>query len=238
MAFLSWWRERMRLRCERSPGQGLLHDQRWIDYGPAFVDRVAVVRDPGVNVAYWNLPERPIDRVDGRFTAAGAPLRLFHFSGFDPSTPKVLSRHAETARDDLGACAELLARYVEELRAAAGGTESETPWTRFDDGTPIPDLARDLYRRLGDDVGGFGDPFVTAGPSSFFAWLLAPEPDDPDRERPIPRLWRAVLRSRDDLVAAFPDPLNRDRRRFLEWTRASGLAEHAIAATFLAPSER
>lgn len=240
-AFLAWWRERMRLDGIRRPERGLHHDQRWFDFAPSFLDRVGVLRDPGVNVAYWNLPERPIELRGGALLAGGHPLRLFHFSGFDPRSPERLSRHLANAEAiDLGAGRTLVRDYAEALRAAgwSDGRESGRRWSAFDDGTPIPPLARTLYRELRDDVGRFGDPFRVGGAESYFGWLMSPETDDVDRRGPLPRLWRAVHRSRRDLLQAFPDPLGRDRQAFLAWTRTSGLAEEGIAPALLPPSVR
>jgi hypothetical protein len=50
-----------------------------------------VVRDPTVNVAYWNLYSRELGQRDGRLTVIGQPLRFFHFSGFEPDQPGALS---------------------------------------------------------------------------------------------------------------------------------------------------
>ena len=41
----------------------------------------------------------------------------------------------------------------------------------FDNGKPIPELGRDLYWNLAEDVERFGNPFRTGGPNSFFDWL-------------------------------------------------------------------
>ena len=47
-----------------------------------------LLRDPGFNVAYWNLPTRPVSRsATARWSSTATPLRLFHFSGFDPDAP-------------------------------------------------------------------------------------------------------------------------------------------------------
>ncbi len=52
---------------------------------------------------------------DGSYTAGGRPLRFMHYSGFDPATPDVLSKHQTRVRvaDD-----PVLAGAVPRLRAA------------------------------------------------------------------------------------------------------------------------
>ena len=81
--FLDWWASRLRRDCLFCEPMGVHADQRWLDLVPSYFDH-HVLRDPGVNVAQWNLHERRLRREDGSFTVNGAPLRTFHFSGFDP----------------------------------------------------------------------------------------------------------------------------------------------------------
>jgi hypothetical protein len=84
-AFLDWWSERLLTQCVVDPERGLFVDQRWIDFVPGMMPDHHILRDPGLNVAYWNLGSRPLAPAPGGGAlAAGAPLRFFHFSGFDP----------------------------------------------------------------------------------------------------------------------------------------------------------
>lgn len=88
--FLDWWAERVRRDCLLSDEAGMHGDQRWLDFVPSCFDH-AILRDPGVNVSHWNLHERAIAFQDGSYTVNGAPLRAFHFSGYDPHEPGVLT---------------------------------------------------------------------------------------------------------------------------------------------------
>ena len=69
-------------------------DERWVDWAPVYFDH-AVVRDSSLNVAFWNLDERELSEVDGQPMVDGAPLRHFHFAGFDPSQPDRLSKYLD-----------------------------------------------------------------------------------------------------------------------------------------------
>lgn len=90
---LAWWWDRLRNQCRIDHARGLHVDQKWMDMTPSYFD-IHVLRDPGFNVAYWNIYERPLTRKGGVWMAAGSPLRFFHFSGYDPDRPEVLSKHA------------------------------------------------------------------------------------------------------------------------------------------------
>ena len=68
--FLAWWSERLYRHCLNDLQQGLFVDQAWMDFAPAFVDRVGILRDPRYNVAYWNLPHRQLSCQDGQWEVA------------------------------------------------------------------------------------------------------------------------------------------------------------------------
>ena len=96
---LDWWAERLETDCIVDPSRGFFVDQRWIDLVPGMAESFHLLRDPGFNVAYWNLPARPVTRdADGVLRAAGVPLRLFHFSGFDPHRPEAALQAPEPHR--------------------------------------------------------------------------------------------------------------------------------------------
>src|SRR6266516_2161349 len=83
--FLDWWRQRLERHCLHDAH--LFGDQLWLNLAPVFFDCV-VTRDAGCNVASWNLGPRKITRdSSGTYSMNGVPLRLFHYSSFDPYTP-------------------------------------------------------------------------------------------------------------------------------------------------------
>lgn len=93
--FLHWWEEKLEELCVIDLPAGLFVDQKWVDYLPAFVDHVSVLRHPGYNVAYWNLHERRV-KLSDLPTVNGEQLRLVHFSGFDENGSTSISRHSKT----------------------------------------------------------------------------------------------------------------------------------------------
>lgn len=161
--FLTWWQQRLRRHWWSDVPAGLHHDQRWLDLVPVFVEGVGLFRDASCNVAHWNLPERD-----------ASSCYLFHFSGFDPATPEVVTRYnTRLAMPTLGPAAELFARYTRLLHEAGHADTRALPyaWATFDNGAPITDAMRRRYRAMGDEAARFGNPFVTGRPNSAFAWL-------------------------------------------------------------------
>lgn len=229
--FLTWWRERLLEHCRLDPASGLHHDQGWHALTATHFDGVEICRDLGVNVAYWNLAERPLARRDGIWLAGGARLRLLHFSGFDPEAPATLSRHAQPGDSLPEEAAGLWRSYARELLAAGWRECRAWPYAFgcFDDGSAIPDLARRIYAGLGRARERFGDPFATSAPGCFADWLVGGDGGEPARTP----LWSAVLEVRPDVRAAFPDPAGADREGFRRWIASSGAREHGIAARFL-----
>ena len=123
--FLAWWAERLAQECTIDPARGLFLDQRWLELAPG--SRPAtVLRDPGFNAGFWDVPNRPLTGGPGAYAVAGVPLRCFHFSGFDPDRPDVLSAHQN--RVDLAshpALARLVSDYAGELHAAGHAAPAE-----------------------------------------------------------------------------------------------------------------
>ncbi|MCG8590531.1 MAG: hypothetical protein MJE66_14670 [Proteobacteria bacterium] len=83
--FLAWWGQRLAWRCSRNVKKGFFVDQKLVDAAPAYFPGTRIHRDPGVNVGTWNLFERPVTSRAGGWRVGGAhPLRLFHFSRYEP----------------------------------------------------------------------------------------------------------------------------------------------------------
>jgi hypothetical protein len=226
--FLDWFQRRLTTDCRHDLQAGLHNDQRWLDLAPALFPATRIERDPGANVAYWNLHERRVT-VDGGedVRVNGAPARFFHFSGYDPAEPRLPSRYRPAlCREHLGAARILFDRYT-ALTKAAGWSERLWPdraftsvdaFATFDNGMPIPPIVRRIFQAEGGADGRFGDPFRTTGPGSFFRWLHSMVDG-------IPQLWRSVHALRPDLRSAYPDLAGRDRNRFIAWAASSGASE-------------
>lgn len=132
--FLRWWAAWVARNCIIDPGEGLFVDQRVLDRVPDCFTHV-VLRDPSLNVAYWNLHERPLTMAGARYEISGAPLRHFHFSGFDPMRPWVLTayelEYAHPLRVRVQHTAplqSLCADYAARVRSAGHPIARHTPY--------------------------------------------------------------------------------------------------------------
>jgi hypothetical protein len=163
--FARWWCDRLLEHCYDDVPNGLFTDQRWCDLVPAFFDRVHVLRDPGYNVASWNLSRRPVSiGSDGVVRAAGRPMRFFHFTKVNCVGELMLERYAEDRIEVF----ELMEWYRRRLAAHAVVDLPEGWWAygRYSDGSPIPRSHRRLYRDRPDLQARYPDPFAV-GPVAF-----------------------------------------------------------------------
>lgn len=84
---LRWWQDKLQEQCRVSPEKGLFVDQKWMDLVPVYFEEVAILKEQGCDVAYWNLYENPLYREETELFAGESPLRFYHFSAFDKRSP-------------------------------------------------------------------------------------------------------------------------------------------------------
>ena len=184
-AFLDWWSSRLRRDAITDPGNHIFTDQRWIDLAiPLFQPHIET--SPAYNVAYWNIDQRPVTRVDGKYFVDDEPLRFFHFSGYDPNTPHWISKHQPTAPRVLLSEAPVLAEMFSEYGAkllALTPDKSAAPygWSQAIPGLTLSDSIRRCFRDevLAADAGRGPmppTPFRPGGPQKFMRWMSEPIP--------------------------------------------------------------
>lgn len=173
---LSWWGRHLEAECFLDYDRGLATDQKWANLMPALFAGVATLRDPGYDVAFWNIHERPLSVATGRFLVRGSsPLKVFHFSGYDFRDLDRLTRGMDL-RVDLSEGLGLLYRDYRRRLLALGieeSIEAEYGFSRFDNGYPVLPLHRKIFFELRDSPAFGDDPFAVAGKGSFFAFLRA-----------------------------------------------------------------
>ncbi len=146
---LSWWQKKMYDKCIIAHGRGYFVDQRFIDLATTLFMQIFTIRDPGYNVAYWNLHSREIRSLDGRWMCGGGPLYFFHFSNYNPEYPDAISGHqTRYSLADLPDLRALFDVYRRRLLANGYCESGKWPYTydRFEDGSRVNDLFRKIYR--------------------------------------------------------------------------------------------
>jgi hypothetical protein len=227
-AFITWWKDKLRQHCRVDLQRGLFVDQRFVDFAPSFLEHLKVLRDPGYNVAYWNLANRPVSRTAKGFTAAGSPLVFFHFSGVSPGAPDVFSKHqSRFDMTNIGDAADLVRAYLESLTANGQTRWSAIPYAfgKFDTGEPIVAPMRQ---------GPPADPSAPFAAPNHAYWNAPSKQVDQTPGTPITRLMHAIHLARPDLQDAFPLSTISGRRGFHAWFIANGAREYRVGEVPLA----
>ena len=162
-SILAWWARRLQYQCFNSQDTGIFVDQKFVDLIPGFSDKVRILRDPTLNVAYWNLQQRRLSFEDDTWKVDGRPLGFYHFSGFDPARMDQLSKHTVAFRGNAisPTLSQLLEQYAAQLHANNHATISSVPYAygRFTSGTRIPLIVRKMFRER--HIRWSCDPFET-----------------------------------------------------------------------------
>jgi glycosyltransferase involved in cell wall biosynthesis len=238
-AFLDWWGERLETDCIVDPERGFFVDQRWIDLVPGLAPDFHLIRDPGFNVAYWNLPTRELERRNGHYLVNGEPLRLFHFSGFKPTVPHLLSRYQDRVRlPDDPVLTQLCTDYAEALLAAGHDKASAWPYgyASTHSGIVLERAMRATYRAALDEGEVTGSLFDERGEREFLDWCN--RPGTRGAAHGVTHYLESLYERRADLRATYAD-LDDPwvARGFLGWARRFGTTEVPIPEALLPPAE-
>jgi glycosyltransferase involved in cell wall biosynthesis len=232
--FLDWWSERLLREAMIDPPNMRFTDQRWMDFAPGYFD-TCILKDETCNIAYWNADSRPLRWTGARYEVNAQPLCFFHFSGFDPEKPHLLSVHQQsnprTRLSEHPALARLCREYTQKLEAAGYPGWKEFSY-RFDTapgGLRITTPMRLAYRvalRKHEETGAPAPPNPFLEPAAFVAWLN--EPLYPRRCPEITRYFWAIHQARPDLQAAFPNVKSTHHRAYYQWVREEGREQLGI----------
>ena len=93
---LYWWAYRLEKKAHIDFSNGMFTDQLWINFVPLFFKKVFIFCHPGYNMAYWNMHEWLLnDNGEVVKNNITYPLVFFHFSGFNPLIPTILSKYQD-----------------------------------------------------------------------------------------------------------------------------------------------
>jgi glycosyltransferase involved in cell wall biosynthesis len=238
LRFIDWWKRRLYAHCVTDVKQGLFFDQKWIDFVPAFFDRIHVCRSPKWNIGYWNLASRAahLHFEHGDLCYGGVSAGFFNFSGFDVHHLGTLSVHQNRLTlSEMPHLRPLFEQYrtllIEE------GYETARHWSYafdlFDNGVPIPPVARRIFWGLsGREF--FGNPFAAESFGSFYSWLRMDFEDSPNSQSlPISNLLMHLHAKSPSVQKLFPDPKRRNLGHFKAWVQTPAAANLRIHPVFV-----
>lgn len=231
LEFIDWWGRRLTTQCTSDIASNLFTDQRWCDLAPCFLDNLKVFKDPGYNVAYWNLVQRQVVSVPGNgWQVNGEPLVFFHFSGVNPEDSSLVSKHQNRfIWKNIAGYKSLFESYHDELKMR--GWQASSKWPYAYDGESgifkkLPSLVRKLYHQThpqpADLEGRCLEEYLVE---------LCNQPADgisADGSHGITRLMALVYRLRPDLQVAFGLSEAEGRLRFTQWFEVSGEREYGL----------
>ncbi|RIJ17148.1 glycosyltransferase family 1 protein [Henriciella mobilis] len=224
---LEWWHRRMLADCRVDLENGLFVDQKFMDLAPSYADRTTILRHPGYNVAYWNLPSRPVSHAGGKWVVKGGDLHFFHFSGVVPGDPTVFSKHQNRfGVDDIGDLKDLLETYLGKLAEHGHNEFKDLPYSyaTYTDGQPIPGLARRVYADALPPSAVERD--IAFAPD--FSLLEEPADDMQGGRLPISRAMSRIWKERPDLSRSFSIADAAGRRAFCVWFLSAAEREYGL----------
>lgn len=156
--FLKWWSDRLRNHCIIKLTEGFFVDQIWFNLVPLYYkDDVKVIYHPGWNMAYWNLHERSIKRIDKVFYINENELLYFyHFSSFDLNM-KRLSPYPQMARFSFDNRPDLIDLYQDYKSDIVSFDLQQFSGVKYFDGnypilSPSPSLFKRASRRFRKEI--------------------------------------------------------------------------------------
>ena len=225
VAFVEFWAARVRRDLLAAPEPSLTGPRvrpDWRADAVALFD-VAILRDPGFGLAYWNLHERTLDRA-----------RYLNCAGYSVDEPWLLSSAcARRPRVSLSESAGLRS-VVDGYRAALLAVDAPVAPYGFGslaDGTAVTAAMREAFRAAFVEwerveaglvplhQGGLVRP-PDAFAAEFVEWLAAP-----DGRAGLNRLVLAVWALRVDLMVTFPQPRYANAAGFRDWCLRYGVGE-------------
>ncbi len=213
--FLEWWWEKLEFDCLVDFQRGLFVDQKWMDLAPGLFGDAHLIRAPGYNVAYWNLPHREVSAAGENYRVNGEALVFFHFSGLDPDSPSFFSKHQDRYTfKSLGPLQPLIRQYCKRVQAA--GHKLTKDWSyafdTFVDGEPILPQIRQGYRASPEmRIAAGNNPFELG--IGFLNEPVTP----PDSQVIVTRLAHLYWHTRPDLQSAFPSPTHYNAPGYAQW---------------------
>lgn len=220
--FLEFWKERLKRECISDPTNMRFVDQRWVDFAPAMFDTF-ILKDPTYNVAYWNLHylDFGVDQESGSYLVNGEPIHFFHFSGYNPRVPELLSKYqGGNARILFSECPQLKGMCDDYRHQLFKNDYKESisikyAYASLSNGMHYDNYMRSAYREAlleseEQESATPPNPYVSA--DLFLLWLNSRR-----ENMQLSRYLEQVYESRRDLKEHFPDANGSGLYSLLAW---------------------
>lgn len=230
LRFVQWWGRRLKTQCASDISNNLFTDQRWCDLAPCFIDRLTVLKNPGFNVAYWNLAQRNLSKNEaGEWLVNGHPLVFFHFSGVNADQRELVSKHQNRFNwEDIASCQPLFEAYLDSLVRHGWNLCKNWPYAYsfVDESFKIPSVVRQLFREKEPQPKSFECDGISLYLINMCNGLAQDIPQHPDVA--ITALMLFVYRMRPDLQSVFNLSSVDGQVGFAHWFEISGPREYGL----------
>jgi len=179
--FLKWWNVNLDKYCFNERSEGYFTDQKWMNFCPIYFPETLIMRDMGVDVAFWNIHEREIVKSNGSYFVKRrnsenkelTPLKFFHFSNLKFRNAANFEHFIPFSFAGIPDVIEIVEFYGKKLIESDFALYNKVPnykYNYFENGIHINKMHRRFYRRLLDNGIKYENPF-SVGEASFFSIL-------------------------------------------------------------------
>ncbi len=226
--FVSWWLRHLNENCWANPATGVFTDQKWINLAVTYWPNFKVLNEPGLNVAYWNLHERSVSKINNEYFVNDKPLYFFHFSGFIPQEFK-LSKHESRIgvidRDSaLGGLTSDYKNLLDKFKYSQSINQKIKVIEFKNEASldPVITLAAKSY------IDGIDDDDYQFDLEKFYAWLTQAQENILNIN-----YIKFLLRLRPDVKNYFEQIGKFDSEHIIQWLRDGGAEECGLDKTTL-----
>jgi hypothetical protein len=163
-AFLKWWNNKCLDQCFFETQFGISTDQKWVSIANAFFDFLYIIRNPGYNVAYWNLFEREITFSNNKYFANNHNITFFHFSTYDTEKSSNITKRIIIKDEYISsALLQLSNEYYTKLKnykSIINSSEKKYSYNYFSNGKFISPTLRRAYASKINFFTNEQDPFL------------------------------------------------------------------------------
>lgn len=115
---IDWWTLHMRTHGHCNSVVGEFYDQKIMNLLPIFSNKVLIEKNAGYNVAGWNIHEREISKIEGKYFINSSPLCFYHYSGFvKDKSSNLISNYNDLKTDFNEYISEILDLYRVGLKS-------------------------------------------------------------------------------------------------------------------------